>query len=123
PRQQSLSSRASVRLNAFSRSGRLSVIVATASSMSTTSVSNARASNGRSIAVGMVRGTASPYRGRLERPSEAYCAAPMYVQVDLGSQPPVVTLEEPDDTKRFHVEVVGGTDVGRLFGALVDAAA
>jgi hypothetical protein len=47
----------------------------------------------------------------------------MYVQVDLGSQPPVVSLEEPDDTKRFHVEVIGGTDVGRLFGALVDAAA
>lgn len=47
----------------------------------------------------------------------------MYVQVDLTSQPPVVSLEEPDDTKRFHVEVVGGTDVGRLFGALVDAAA
>jgi hypothetical protein len=47
----------------------------------------------------------------------------MYVQVDLASQPPVVSLAEADDTKRFHVEVLGGTDVGRLFGALVDAAA
>jgi hypothetical protein len=32
-------------------------------------------------------------------------------------------LEEPDDTKRFHVVVVGGTDWGLVFGALVDAAA
>lgn len=47
----------------------------------------------------------------------------MFVQVDLRSHPPVVTLEEPDDTKRFHVVVVGGTDWGLVFGALVDAAA
>ena len=47
----------------------------------------------------------------------------MYVKVDLGPVPPVVTLEEPDDTKKFHVEVVDGTDWGLVFGALVDAAA
>jgi hypothetical protein len=47
----------------------------------------------------------------------------MYVQVDLEAMPPVVTLEEPDDTKRFHVAVVGGRDIRLVFGALVDAAA
>ena len=47
----------------------------------------------------------------------------MYVKVDLAPTPPVVTLEEPDDTKRFQVTVVGGDSVGLLFGALVDAAA
>ena len=47
----------------------------------------------------------------------------MYLQVDLGPSPPVVTLEEPDDTKRFHVTIVGGRDAGLVFGALVDAAA
>jgi hypothetical protein len=47
----------------------------------------------------------------------------MFVQVDLGSTPPLVTLEEPADTKRFHVGVVGGTDAGTVYGALVDAAA
>ncbi len=47
----------------------------------------------------------------------------MFVQVDLGPHPPVVTLEEPDDTKRFHIAVVGGTEWGLVFGALVDAAA
>lgn len=47
----------------------------------------------------------------------------MFVKVDLAPMPPVVTLEEPDDTKRFHVEVVGGDDLGLVFGALVDAAA
>jgi len=47
----------------------------------------------------------------------------MFVKVDLAPMPPVVTLEEPDDTKRFHVEVVGGADLGLVFGALVDAAA
>ncbi len=47
----------------------------------------------------------------------------MFVAVDLESMPPVVTLEEPDDTTRFHVAVRGGTDPGRLYGALVDAAA
>ena len=47
----------------------------------------------------------------------------MYVQVDLRADPPVVTLEEPEDTKRVHLAVVGGKDVGRVYGALVDAAA
>lgn len=47
----------------------------------------------------------------------------MYVKVDITPMPPMVTLEEPDDTKRFHVEVVGGRDWGLVFGALVDAAA
>jgi hypothetical protein len=51
----------------------------------------------------------------------------MYVKVDLAETPPVVTLEEPDDTKRFQVTVVGGDspdhDWPMLFGALVDAAA
>jgi hypothetical protein len=47
----------------------------------------------------------------------------MYVQVDLATMPPVVTLEEPDDTQRFHVSVTGGDDVAIVFGALVDAAA
>ena len=45
--------------------------------------------------------------------------------VDLTRQPPVVTLEEPDDTTRFHVTVRGGprADLALVFGALVDAAA
>ena len=47
----------------------------------------------------------------------------MYLQVDLREQPPVVSLEAPDDVTRFHVEVVGGADRGLVFGALVDAAA
>ena len=47
----------------------------------------------------------------------------MYVQVDLRVRPPVVSLEEPEDTKRFHLAVVGGKDGGLVFGALVDAAA
>lgn len=47
----------------------------------------------------------------------------MYVKVDLAPTPPVVSLEEPDDTKRFHVTVVGGDSMPLLFGALVDAAA
>lgn len=47
----------------------------------------------------------------------------MFVQVDLASMPPVVTLEEPEDAKRFHVAVVGGSDIGTVYGALVDAAA
>jgi len=47
----------------------------------------------------------------------------MYVRVDITPMPPVVTLEEPDDTKKFRVEVVGGRDWGLVFGALVDAAA
>lgn len=45
--------------------------------------------------------------------------------VDLAPRPPVVSLEEPDDTKRFHVAVRGGRrgDLALVFGALVDAAA
>jgi hypothetical protein len=49
------------------------------------------------------------------------------VKIDLMPYPPVVSLEEPDDTKQFHVTVVGATDPqsswGLVFGALVDAAA
>ena len=47
----------------------------------------------------------------------------MFVKVDLTPAPPTVTLEEPEDTKQFHVAVVGGKDWGLVFGALVDAAA
>ena len=47
----------------------------------------------------------------------------MFVQVDVNVQPPVVTLEEPDDCTRFHLAVVGGSDLARVFGALVDGAA
>ena len=47
----------------------------------------------------------------------------MYVQIDIGPERPVVSLEEPDDCTRFHLAVVGGRDLGRVFGALVDAAA
>lgn len=47
----------------------------------------------------------------------------MYVQIDIRPERPVVTLEEPDDCTRFHLAVVGGRDIGRVFGALVDAAA
>jgi hypothetical protein len=47
----------------------------------------------------------------------------VYVQVDLEPHPPVVTLEEPDDCTQFHLAVVGGKDLARVFGALVDAAA
>jgi len=47
----------------------------------------------------------------------------VFVQVDLSTAPPVVTLEEPGDTARFHVLVRGGTDQGLVYGALVDAAA
>src|SRR5579859_2401786 len=47
----------------------------------------------------------------------------MFVLVDLGSYPPRVSLEEPDDTRRFHLAVRGGTDRALVFGALVDAAA
>ena len=47
----------------------------------------------------------------------------MFVLVDLATHPPVVSLEEAADTKRFHVEVAGGTDRALVFGALVDAAA
>ena len=34
----------------------------------------------------------------------------MIVRVDLTTVPAVVTLEEPDDCRRFHIAVVGGTD-------------
>ncbi len=48
----------------------------------------------------------------------------MFVQVDTHQAPPVVTLEEPDDTKAFQLTVLGGpADVGLVYGALVDAAA
>ena len=47
----------------------------------------------------------------------------MYVQVDLAPTPPTVSLEEPDDCKRFHLAVVNGRDAALVFGALVDAAA
>jgi len=47
----------------------------------------------------------------------------MYVQVDLGTTPPTVSLEEPDDCKRFHLTVVNGREAAMVFGALVDAAA
>jgi hypothetical protein len=47
----------------------------------------------------------------------------MFVLVDLATHPPVVSLQEATDTKRFRVEVAGGTDRALVFGALVDAAA
>lgn len=50
----------------------------------------------------------------------------MFVRVDLEPHPPVVSLEEPEDTSRFHVAVQGGAsgaDEALVFGALVDAAA
>jgi hypothetical protein len=47
----------------------------------------------------------------------------MYVQVDLATTPPTVSLEEPEDCKRFHVAVLNGRDAALVFGALVDAAA
>ena len=49
----------------------------------------------------------------------------MFVQVDVTPMPPVVSLEEPDDTKRFHLTVVGGDadSYALVFAALIDAAA
>lgn len=50
----------------------------------------------------------------------------MFVQVDLEPYPPAVSLEEPEDTGRFHVAVRAGAkgeDEALVFGALVDAAA
>ena len=47
----------------------------------------------------------------------------MYVQIDVAPERPVVTLEEPDDCTQFPLAVVGGRDLARVFGALVDAAA
>ena len=43
----------------------------------------------------------------------------MFVLVALDSYPPRVSLEEPDDTRRFHLAVRGGTDRALVFGALV----
>ena len=45
----------------------------------------------------------------------------MFVRVDLDA--PSVTLEEPDDCKRFHVEVVGEGDDAALGRVLADAGA
>ena len=50
----------------------------------------------------------------------------MFVRIDLQPHPPLVTLEEPEDTSRFHVAVHGRSgpaEQARVFGALVDAAA
>jgi hypothetical protein len=50
----------------------------------------------------------------------------VYLLIDVAPHPPSVSLEEPEDTRRFHVEVRGGAgrmDWGLVFGALVDAAA
>jgi hypothetical protein len=51
----------------------------------------------------------------------------MYVQIDLAPYPPVVTLEDPDNTKQFHLSIINATsrdaDWGLVFGAMVDAAA
>jgi hypothetical protein len=50
----------------------------------------------------------------------------MFVRIDVSKRPPAVSLEEPQDTGRFHVEVRGGGaahDQALVFGALVDAAA
>jgi hypothetical protein len=51
----------------------------------------------------------------------------MFVKIDLAPYPPTVSLEDPADTKQFHVSIVNGTspeaDFGLVFGALVDAAA
>jgi len=45
----------------------------------------------------------------------------MYVYVDLSSQPPTVTLEEPQDCGRFHVAARGGRSEPGLAAALVAA--
>lgn len=47
----------------------------------------------------------------------------MFIQVDVAPERPVVTLEDPDDCTKFQLVVVGGPDLARVFGALVDAAA
>ena len=44
----------------------------------------------------------------------------MFVQVDLGTQPGTVTLEEPADCTRFHV-AVRGDDLGQVDNALTGA--
>jgi hypothetical protein len=41
----------------------------------------------------------------------------MYVKVNPGVSPPTVTLEEPEDCKRFHVALAGG-DIAGLGEAL-----
>ena len=47
----------------------------------------------------------------------------MFVRVDVGPERPVLTLEQPDDCTKFHLTVMGGQDLARVFGALVNAAA
>jgi len=47
----------------------------------------------------------------------------MYVHVDLGQDPPVVTLADAADCTRFHVAVAGPGDAAALDAALrADAA-
>lgn len=43
----------------------------------------------------------------------------MFIRVDLGVEPPAVTLEEPEDCGRFHLEVVQRGDLSRLGDVLV----
>jgi hypothetical protein len=45
----------------------------------------------------------------------------MFIKVDLGAVPPAVTLEEPDDVKRFHVTVAGTDDTAAVGRALETA--
>jgi hypothetical protein len=45
----------------------------------------------------------------------------VHVIVDLTSEPPEVTLAEPDDCTRFDVRVLGPGDTGDLDRALVGA--
>lgn len=45
----------------------------------------------------------------------------MFVLVDLAAAPPVVTLEEPDDCARFHLQIAGGRDPATLASTLRDA--
>jgi hypothetical protein len=42
----------------------------------------------------------------------------VYVQVDLSQSPAAVSLEEPDDCKRFSVAVSGGSDPEHVDAAL-----
>lgn len=45
----------------------------------------------------------------------------MFILVDLTTSPAQVTLEEPDDVKRFHVGVAGGPDNEAVDAALREA--
>lgn len=45
----------------------------------------------------------------------------MYVRVDLSAHPASVSLEEPDDCRRFEVHVEGGSDPGRVAEALASS--